>query len=84
MLANPIASASFLAYPTFELRAIPQLLHPKNPRLTHQERLTIDYVNTIHDFIHSGDGTQRIACIYHIIEVFEDTPTDRAHGKRLV
>ncbi len=83
MLANPIASASFLAYPTFELRAVPQLLHPKDPRLTREERLVVDYVNTIHDFIHRGDGTPQIACIYHIIEVFEDTPSSRAHGKRL-
>ena len=83
MLANPIASASFLAYPTFELRAVPQLLHAKDPRLTRDERLVVDYVNTIHDFIHHGDGTQQIACIYHIIEVFEDTPSNRAHGKRL-
>lgn len=83
MLANPIASASFLAYPTFELRSVPQLLHAKDPHLTRQERLTVDYVNTVHDFIHSGDGTQRIACIYHIIEVFEDTPTGRGRGTRL-
>jgi len=83
MLANPVASASFLAYPTFELRTIPQLLHPKDPRLTQIERLVVDYVNTVHDFIHSGDGTQRITCIYHIIEVFEDTPRAHARGKRI-
>lgn len=82
MMVNPIASASFLAYPTFELRAVPQLLHPKNPSLSAYERHVIAYTNAIHDFVHRGSG-DRIACIYHLIEVYEDTPNAGAHGKRL-
>lgn len=82
MMANPIVSASFLAFPTFEIRAVPQLLHPKNPGLSGPERDMIAYVNAIHDFIHSGPGEQ-IVCVYHVIEVFDDTPNDRSKGRRI-
>ena len=83
MMANPIVSASFLAFPTFEIRAIPQLLHPQNPHLTKAEKNLIAYTNSIHDFIHSGLG-DRITCIYHIIELFDDTPNDSCKGKRVI
>jgi hypothetical protein len=82
MMANPIASASFLAFPTFEIRAIPQLLHPKNPGLSKYERDLIAYTNAIHDFIHSG-GDVRMTCVYHVIELFDDTPNDMSKGKRI-
>jgi hypothetical protein len=83
MMANPIASASFLAYPTFELRAIPQLLHFADPGLSDYERKIVDYTNMIHNFIHGGT-TENITCVYHVIEVFDDTPNTNAMGKRLV
>ncbi len=83
MMANPVASASFLAYPTFELRAITQLLHPEDPGLSRYERGLVQYLNKIHDFIHSGNGP-KIACIYHIIEAYEDTPVAGAKGRKLV
>lgn len=82
LMANPVASASFLAYPTFELRAIAQLLHPADPDLTPQERQSVAFINAIHDFVHGG-AAPRIACIYHVIEVYEDTPTRGAQGKKL-
>ncbi|MGA1841533.1 MAG: twin-arginine translocation signal domain-containing protein [bacterium] len=82
MMANPITSASFLAFPTFEIRAIPQLLHPKNPWLSEYEKDLIAYTNEIHDFIHSGHG-KRITCVYHVIELFDDTPNDMSKGKRI-
>lgn len=82
MMVNPIVSASFLAFPTFEIRAVPQLLHPKNPGLSGPEKDMIAYVNAIHDFIHSGPG-ERIVCVYHVIEVFDDTPNDMSRGKRI-
>ncbi|MGA1870520.1 MAG: hypothetical protein ACMUJM_18440 [bacterium] len=83
MMANPIASASFLAFPTFEIRTVPQLLHPRNPGLSGYEKDLISYTNAIHDFIHSGPG-DRITCVYHIIELFDDTPNDMAKGRRIV
>lgn len=83
MMANPIASASFLAFPTFEIRAVPQLLHPENPALSETDKDMIVYVNAIHDFVHTGSGN-RMACVYHIIEVFDDTPGYKGKGKRMV
>jgi len=83
MMVNPIASASFLAFPTFEIRAVPQLLHPQNPGLSRQEKDLIAYTNAIHDFIHSGTG-DRIVCVYHVIELFDDTPNDMSKGRRIV
>ncbi|MGA1874835.1 MAG: hypothetical protein ACMUIA_04440 [bacterium] len=82
MMTNPITSASFLSFPTFEIRAVAQLLHPKNPNLSKGEKEMITYTNAIHDFIHSGPG-ERITCIYHIIELFDDTPNDLSKGKRI-
>lgn len=83
MMANPITSFSFLAFPTFEIRAVPQLLHPKNPGLSKTEKDLIAYTNTIHDFIHSGAGAC-MTCVYHVIELFDDTPNHKCKGKRIV
>ena len=82
MMANPIASASFLAYPTYEIRAIPQLLHPDNPNLTSYERNLVSYTNTVHNFVHGGNNVH-MACIYHVAEVYDDTPSGTGGGKRI-
>ncbi len=83
MMANPIASASFLAYPTFEIRAVPQLLHPENPDLSARERHLIEYTNGIHNFVHGGDH-KYMTCVYHVAEVYDDTPNEGGGGVRLV
>ncbi len=83
MMANPIASASFLAYPTFEIRAIPRLLHGDDPDLDGTERQLVRWTNAVHDFVHGGDG-DRLACVYYVIELFDDTPSDGAAGRRIV
>jgi len=83
MMVNPIASASFLAFPTFEIRAVPQLLHPKNPQLSSLEKDLVSYTNAIHDFIHSHGDSQRMVCVYHVIEVFDDTPNELSRGRRI-
>lgn len=82
MMVNPVASASFLAMPTYELRAVPQLLHPLDPGLSEHERLVVRYTNAIHDLVHSG-GETRISCVYHLVGVYDDTPNARGHGTRL-
>ena len=83
MMVNPIASASFLAFPTFEIRAVPHLLHPQNPGLSKEEKDMVAYTNAIHDFIHSGPGEQMV-CVYHVVELFDDTPNDMSKGRRIV
>ncbi len=82
MMANPVASASFLDYPTFEIRAVPELLHPADPGLSPLQAGQLEYLNRIHDFVH-GPGELRIACVYHLIEVYEDTPGRGGQGRKL-
>jgi len=87
MMANPIASISFLAFPTFEIRAIPELLHPGNPKLDVYRKNIIAYVNGIHDFAHGGGVGEesRMTCVYHVLEVFNDSPGGRGgSGTRMV
>ena len=84
MLANPVCSASFLAFPTFELRCVPQLLHPDDPGLSEAERLAVAWTNGVHDLAHGGgDGGRRITCIYHLVEVYDDSPSAGGRGTRL-
>jgi hypothetical protein len=83
MMANPIASFSFLAFPTFEIRAVPELLHPDNPRLDPYQKNVIAYVNGVHNFAHGGKDL-KMACIYHVLEVYNDTPGDPGgNGRRM-
>ena len=83
MMANPIASISFLAFPTFEIRAVPELLHPDNPKLDAYRKNIIAYVNGIHDFAHGGRD-RRMTCVYHVLEVYNDSPGEPGgQGKRI-
>jgi hypothetical protein len=84
MLANPVASCSFLAFPTFELRCVPQLLHPDDPELSDAEQLAVAWTNGVHDLAHGGgDGSRRITCIYHLVELYDDSPGAGGRGTRL-
>jgi hypothetical protein len=84
MLANPVASCSFLAFPTFELRCIPQLLHPEDPGLSEAASLAVAWTNGVHDLAHGGgDGGRRITCVYHVVEVYDDSPSAGGRGTRL-
>lgn len=82
-MADPGVAIVFLDFPSYELRGIAQMLHPLNPKLTPYEKDIVEYINTIHDYFHSKSPRQSIAVIYHIIEVFDNTP-GRARGKRIV
>lgn len=73
LMANPIASFSFLAFPTFEVRSVAELLHPENPKLDAYQKNIISYVNGIHNFVHSGKK-QHMTCVYHVLEVYDDSP----------
>ena len=82
-MADPGVSIVFLDMPSYEVRAIAQLLHPRDPGLTPYQRQAVAYVNGIHDYFHGRAPRQSIVAIYHVIEVFDNSP-GRAKGKRVV
>jgi hypothetical protein len=87
---NPIATLCFLDMNSYELRAIPYLIHPENPNLSEYEKDVLTWINYAHDFFHGGGEplyASRIAVIYHMIEEFDNSPwgqTETAGGHRLV
>jgi hypothetical protein len=82
-MTDPGVAIVFLDFPSYELRAITQLIHPANPNLTAYERNVVDYINTIHDYFHSRSPRPSIGVIYHVIEVFDNSP-GQAKGVRIV
>ncbi|MDP2807204.1 MAG: hypothetical protein Q8O74_03580 [bacterium] len=82
-MTDPAVSIVFLDIPSYEVRAITQLIDPRDPELTEYQRQTADYVNGIHDYFHGAAPRQSIVAVYHVIEVFDNTP-GRAKGKRVV
>ncbi|MDH5186871.1 MAG: hypothetical protein OEZ20_06585 [candidate division WOR-3 bacterium] len=82
-MTDPGVSIVFLDFPSYEIRCITQLLHPKDPKLTKYEQNVIEYINSIHDYFHGMSPHKSIAVIYHVIEVFNNTP-GRARGRRVV
>ncbi len=82
-MTDPGVSIVFLDFPSYELRAITQLIHPANPNLTAYEKNVVDYINTIHDYFHSRSPRPSIGIVYNVIEVFDNSP-GRAKGVRIV
>lgn len=84
-MTNPEVSIVFLDIPCFEIKAITQLLHPDDKRLSEYEKNVVEYVNLIHSYFHGEFKKKFIAVIYHIIEVYNNTPgTKKGMGKRVV
>jgi len=82
-MINPAVAIVFLDVPCFELKAIAQLLHPDDPKLTDYEKDVVKYVNLIHSYFHGGPK-RFIGVIYHIIEVYDNTPGKGGKGVRIV
>jgi len=82
-MTDPAVSIVFLDIPSYEVRAITQLIDPNDPELTEYQRLVVDYVNGIHDYFHGAAPRQSIVAVYHVMEVFDNSP-GLARGKRVV
>jgi hypothetical protein len=88
-MANPMATICWLAIPgSFEVRAVPRLLHPLDPNLSDLDKKRILWVNSMHDFYHGGGGDYPdppwyIACVYYIVEVFDNSPYPGLMGVRV-
>ncbi len=82
-MTDPAVSIVFLDIPSFEVRAVTQLIDPNDPELTEYQRQMVEYVNGIHDYFHGAAPRKAIVAVYHIIEVFDNSP-GKARGKRVV
>ncbi|MEO0071117.1 MAG: hypothetical protein ABIK39_03410 [candidate division WOR-3 bacterium] len=83
-MTDPGVAIVFLDLPkSYELRAIAQMLHPDDPNLTDYEKKVVEYVNLVHDYFHGSSPKRSIAVIYHIIQVFDNSP-GIGRGQRVV
>lgn len=83
-MIDPGVAIVFLDLPkSYELRAIAQMLHPDDPQLSAYERQVVEYINLIHDYFHGESPRKSIGVIYHIVQVFDNSP-GRWRGQRIV
>jgi hypothetical protein len=83
-LADPGVALVFLDLPqSYELRCIAQMLHPDDPGLTGYERQVVEYINLVHDYFHGPAPYPAIGVIYHVVQVFDNSPP-RGAGRRMV
>jgi hypothetical protein len=82
-MTDPGVSIVFLDMKSFEVRALAQLLHPKDPQLSDYEKTVVEWCNKIHDYFHGDMPWRSIAVIYHVTEVFDNSP-GRMKGVRVV
>ena len=83
-MINPRTAIVFLDIPSFELKVISQLLHPEDSELTEYEKDMIEYVNLIHSYFHGKFEKKFIATVYHVIEVYNNSPGKNGRGVRIV
>ncbi|MGQ9707487.1 MAG: hypothetical protein ACUVUR_01245 [bacterium] len=83
-MTDPGVAIVFLDLPkSYELRCIAQMLHPDDPGLTEYEKQAVEYINLVHDYFHGESPRRSIAVIYHIIQVFDNSPGSW-RGQRIV
>lgn len=83
-MVNPRTAVVFLDIPCFELKVIAQLLHPEDSELTEYEKDIVEYVNLIHSYFHGKFDKKFIGTVYHIIEVYNNSPGKNGRGVRIV
>ncbi len=83
-MVDPGVAIVFLDLPkSYELRAIVQMLHPLDPNLNEYEKEVVEYVNLVHDYFHGESPRKSIAVLYHIVQVFDNSP-GKWRGQRIV
>jgi hypothetical protein len=83
-MTDPGVSIVFLDMQSYEVRALAQLLHPLDPQLSDYEKQVVEWCNLVHDYFHGDMGHKSIAVIYHVTEVFDNSPGRGPKGKRIV
>lgn len=83
-MVDPGVAIVFLDLPkSYELRAIVQMLHPLDPNLNEYEKQVVEYINLVHDYFHGESPRKSIAVLYHIVQVFDNSP-GKWRGQRIV
>ena len=83
-MVDPGVAIVFLDLPkSYELRCVAQMLHPDDPGLSEYEKQVVEYINLIHDYFHGQAPRKSIAVIYHVVQVFDNSP-GMMKGKRVV
>jgi len=82
-MRNAESTIVFLDMTSYELRVIARLVHPLDPKVTEEERLCVEYANAVHRYFH-GDPIDFIGVVYHIVEVFNNSPHEAPRGRRVV
>jgi hypothetical protein len=82
-MTDPGVSIVYLDMVSFEVRAITQLIDPRDPGLSEYEKQVVAYVNGIHDYFHGKAPRTSIVAVYHVVEVFDNSP-GRGRGQRVV
>jgi hypothetical protein len=89
-MANPQVAINWLAIPgSYEVRAVPHLLHPQDPGLSDIDKKRLLWVNSMHDFYHGDPASppdpanlSYIGVVYHVVEVFDNSPYPGPMGVR--
>ncbi len=74
LMENPVATIVYLDYPSYEIRCIGRLLHPKDPNLSQWERNVVKYVNLVHSYFHGKFPRLFVTSVFFVIEAFDNTP----------
>jgi len=83
MMRDPRVSLVFfdMAH-SFELHCIAHVLDPDDRHLSVHEQQVVRYTNAVHDYIHGSDGRRKLAVIYHVVAVYDNSPGS-GRGRRL-
>ncbi len=84
LMENPLATIVFLDIPSFELRTICKIVHPKDKNVAEFEMDIVKYTNLVHSYFHGKFTRAFPALIFYVIEVFDNTPGEmEGMGKRI-
>ncbi len=83
-MVDPGVAVVYLDLPkSYELRCVAQMLHPDDPGLSDYEKQVVEYINLVHDYFHGQSPRRSIGVIYHVVQVFDNSP-GRMRGQRVV
>lgn len=84
-MADPGVSIVFLDLPeSYKLRCIVQMMHPNDPYLSDYEREIVEYINLIHDYFHGEMDRKSIGVVYHVLQVYDNSPGRGGRGTRIM